>query len=298
MAATEPKAPFREFAPAKINLFLHVLGKRADGYHELDSLVAFADVGDHLTVRPAGEWGLTIAGPCAEDLNDENPANNLVLKAARLAAEWAKGAGATLTPLHFTLEKHLPVASGIGGGSADAAAALRICAKAARLPIDDHLRARALELGADVPVCLESRPAWMSGMGELLEPAQLPEGLGVVLVNSGVQVSTREVFARLSEQGVSEAARAPRDVSTMAKLTNVLGNAGNDLEDPAAIMELSIRDTIRAIEETNPIVSGMSGSGATCFGIYVSTEAASKAATALRTAHHNWWIAEGELLGA
>jgi len=286
MAQTE----FRAFAPAKVNLFLHVLGKCADGYHEIESLVVFADVGDHLTAVPADKWGLDLSGPYADGLRSGDLTDNIVLKAARAAADWANEKGQELPPLHFTLEKHLPVASGIGGGSSDAAAVLRICAEAASLAIDDDLVARAAALGADVPVCLFGKPAWMSGRGEKIKPARVPEGFGLLLVNPGVEVSTAEVFKRLGAGAVIKETLPQPTFQSTDELISFLAKTRNDLESSAREIAAAIGDVLDDIEKTSPLLARMSGSGATCFGLYTSRDDADAAAHAIREAHHDWWI--------
>jgi len=286
MAQTE----LRAFAPAKVNLFLHVLGKRADGYHDLDSLVVFADVGDHLTAVPADKWGLDLGGPYADGLRSGDLTDNLVLKAARAATDWANEKGQELPPLHFTLEKHLPVASGIGGGSSDAAAVLRICAEAAGLAIDDDLVARAAALGADVPVCLFGKPAWMSGLGEKIKPARVPEGLGLLLVNPGVEVSTAEVFKRLGAGAVIKKTLPRPTFQSTDELISFLVKTRNELEAPARQIAPVIGEVLVNIEKTSPLHARMSGSGATCFGLYARQEDADAAARTLRETHHDWWI--------
>lgn len=291
MAETERKEAIRAFAPAKINLFLHVLGKRADGYHDLESLVTFADVGDHLTAVPADKWGLSLTGPFADGLRGYDPDDNLILRAAHLASEWARAEGLTLSPLHFTLEKHLPVASGIGGGSADAAAALHLCGKAAGFAVISRAQYDAAAvLGADVPACLYSKPTWMTGTGAALRPAVMTSRFALLLVNPGVPVSTAEVFNTLG----SLSPRTPRsdfpNFLTLGDLVTFLKDTTNDLEAPARAIAPVIGTVIEEIAATSPLLARMSGSGATCFGLYASAEEAQKAAAAIRAAHHDWWL--------
>lgn len=287
MAATELHA----FAPAKINLFLHVVGKRADGYHDLESLVVFANVGDHLTAVPADNWGLTITGHFADALRGCDPDDNLILKAAHLAAEWAREEELALPPLHFTLEKHLPVASGIGGGSADAAAALHLCGKVAGFAVITRAQYDAAAvLGADVPACLYSKPTWMTGTGAALRPAVMTSRYALVLVNPGVPVSTAGVFSKLGPV----APCAPRsdfpNLLTLDDLVAFLKDTTNDLEAPACAIAPVIGTVIEEIAVTSPLLARMSGSGATCFGLYASADEAQKAASAIRAAHHDWWV--------
>src|SRR5215472_463819 len=221
----------RVFAPAKINLYLHVLGRRADGFHELDSLVAFADIADVVIARPAAPGQgltLTIDGPFAEALR-EDTAENLVLRAARLlAARAGVAADAALS-----LTKTLPVASGIGGGSSDAAATLRALARLWRVPLGEgELAELAAELGADVPVCLQRRTAWLGGIGERLEPAPKLPPVAILLANPGIALPTPTVF-KARRGPFSAAARfagAPRDAAELAAL---LAQRRNDLTDAA-----------------------------------------------------------------
>jgi 4-diphosphocytidyl-2-C-methyl-D-erythritol kinase len=279
---------FSTFAPAKINLHLHVLGRRDDGYHLLDSLVAFAGVGDRLSVSPAGDLSLTVVGPFAAALAAES--ENLVLRAARGLADLA-GMGATGTLL---LEKNLPVASGIGGGSADAAAALRLLCRF--WEIKPRLDGLAFALGADVPVCLSGRPALMSGVGEVLAPAPPLPSAGLVLVNPGVAVSTPRVFQARSGE-FSEAARFPCDGwPDASSLAADLRRTRNDLQSAACSLAPAIRDTLEALASApGCLLARMSGSGATCFGLFPSAEAAQHVAQGIRRA--GWWVWGGRIEG-
>jgi 4-diphosphocytidyl-2-C-methyl-D-erythritol kinase len=279
-----------EFAPAKINLHLHVVGRRDDEYHLLDSLVVFAGVGDRLTVSPSDGLTLSLTGPFAAGLDDES--DNLVLRAARaLAARAAVPAVGRLV-----LEKHLPVASGIGGGSADAAAALHLLRRFWGLDIDPgDLRRLAQSLGADVPVCLDGRPAIMSGIGEILRPVPKLPDLGIMLVNPGVAVSTREVF-RARSGAFSDAAQIlDAGWDDADALIAALRAAKNDLEPPARLLAPAIGDVLDALSATPGCrLARMSGSGATCFGLFDSP-AAARAAT--RTIiRDEWWVWGGGLL--
>jgi 4-diphosphocytidyl-2-C-methyl-D-erythritol kinase len=254
--------PIRIFAPAKINLFLHVGDKRPDGYHALESLVVFVDVGDELVMAPAPELSLEIEGPFAGELSGEG--DNLVLKAAR-----ALGASAAIT-----LTKNLPVASGIGGGSADAAAVLRGLGRGR----DDLHRIAGL-LGSDVPVCVESRAAWMEGRGEILTPMTVPE-MHLVLVNPRVGVPTAAVFRALQARSGLGAAR-----------TVALDGTRNDLESPARVIQPVIGKVLDALSRSPDVqLARMSGSGATCFGLFGDAEAAARAADRLAGAHPGWWV--------
>nr|WP_294565585.1 4-(cytidine 5'-diphospho)-2-C-methyl-D-erythritol kinase [uncultured Rhodopila sp.] len=278
-----------ERARAKINLHLHVVGRRPDGYHLLDSLVVFAGAADGLTVEPADALSLSVTGPFAAGLDGE--ADNLVLRAARALAMHANVPPAG----RLVLEKNLPIASGIGGGSADAAAALRLLDRFWRIGAGPRtLAAIAGGLGADVPVCVASQPASMSGIGEILAPAPgLPEA-GIVLVNPGVAVSTPAVF-RARNGGFSAAAVWPaegwRDAASLAAS---LRGTGNDLEAPALGLAPLIGEALAALAaDPDCLLARMSGSGATCFGLYADAAAAQRAAVAV--ARPGWWVWGGAI---
>jgi 4-diphosphocytidyl-2-C-methyl-D-erythritol kinase len=282
--ASEAEAA-RVFAPAKINLFLHVGGKRADGYHELESLVVFARAGDGLAFERADELSLTIDGPFAGALSPDP--DNLVLKAARTLAALAgvrKGARIALT-------KNLPVASGIGGGSADAAAALRGLNVLWQMHLpSEELRTIAAQIGSDVPVCVESKPAWMEGRGEKVTAlAGIPEA-SMVLVNPGVAVSTGKVFAALKERrGVG--GPLPPTMKSVSGLVAFLRTTANDLEAPARGIAPIIGEVLDALaSQPGVMLARMSGSGATCFALFESDAAAHDAAVAIETRHTGWWV--------
>ena len=276
----------RVFAPAKINLFLHVGGKRPDGYHELESLVVFARAGDELAFELAGELSLTIEGPFADALSPDP--DNLVLKAARALAahaDFRKGARIRLT-------KNLPVASGIGGGSADAAAALRglnVLWQTALAP--EELRTVAAQIGSDVPVCVESKPAWMEGRGEKVTALTGVPSVPLVLVNPGVAVPTGKVFAALKERrGVG--LPLPPTMKNSVALVAYLRTTANDLEAPARGIAPIIGEALEALAaQPGALLARMSGSGATCFALFESDAAAHDAATAIRARQRNWWVA-------
>jgi 4-diphosphocytidyl-2-C-methyl-D-erythritol kinase len=277
-----------EPAPAKVNLFLHVLGRRPDGYHLLDSLAVFADVGDTLRAEPAAVLSLTIEGPFAGALAAEP--DNLVLRAARaLAAEAGVTAGARLA-----LAKHLPVASGIGGGSADAAAALRLLCRLWRLDPGPGVLARlAHGLGADVPVCLAGRASRMAGIGERLDPAPgLPE-CGIALVNPGIGLATADVF-RARSGGWSARAELPPAWRDAGEMAADLGRPRNDLQPPAIALAPVIGEVLSVLD-TSPgcLLARMSGSGATCFCLYGDAAAARRAASALQ--RPGWWCWGGSV---
>lgn len=276
----------RESAKAKVNLFLHAGARRADGFHELESLAVFAEAGDALSFERADTLSLAVEGPFAAGL--QNEPDNLVLRAARALAAYAG-----IEPhVKITLTKNLPVASGIGGGSADAAAALRGLCKLWNLsPPRDDLHEIALSLGSDVPVCLMSKSAWMTGRGEHVSPVSLPR-VPMVLVNPGVSVSTADVFSRLkSRTGVG--ATKPDAIHSTAELVSYLKTTTNDLEAPAREIAPVIEEAITALLNTGALLARMSGSGATCFGIYGSDAGAAKAADAIAKARSGWWVASG-----
>lgn len=289
-------------APAKVNLYLHVTGKRADGYHLLDSLVVFAGVGDTLTLAPADDLSLTLDGPTAVDLAaTHSPAaglmaedDNIVLRAARLLAD-----AAGIAPrAAITLTKRLPVAAGIGGGSADAAAALRGLARLWNLSIPENdLRALGLRLGADVPVCLAGRPTTMTGVGEQLDAAPTLPPAWLVLVNPRRPLSTPAVFK--ARGGDFTPARplveAPADAAALAV---ALAGRRNDLTQAAIALEPVVGDMLALIAaQPACLLARMSGSGATCFGLFAAEAEARAAETALARLHPEWWVAAAELLG-
>ncbi len=271
----------REFAAAKINLALHVTGQRADGYHLLDSVVVFAGVGDWVTVAPADRLSLTVTGPQGAGLSGDD---NLVLRAARCL-----GVSAAMA-----LEKHLPVASGIGGGSADAAATLRALCALRGMTLPDA--AAVLALGADVPVCLAGRPVRMQGVGDVLTPLPALPDCYVVLVNPGVAVATPAVFKALPRKDNPAMSDIPVCGSAL-ELAAWLRDQRNDLEAPA-IGLAPVIGTVKAALEARPgcLLARMSGSGATCFGLFASEELARAAAGALREDAPAWWVAAAPVL--
>lgn len=284
---------------AKVNLTLRVVGRRTDGYHDIESVVAFADCADHLTLTPGSDLMLSMSGPLADACGETS--DNLVLKAARLLGERVKD----LKAGHFILEKVLPVAAGVGGGSADAAAALRLLAQLNGLPFDDErMLAIALETGADVPVCLASRACDMTGVGEGLLPLSLPI-MPCVLVNPRVPVATKDVFNALGLRngellvGATDVFRGtawPEAGASVEDWVEVLAASSNDLEEPATRIQPVIGDVLAALNATNGAwLARMSGSGATCFAIYENTADAGRAAEQLRRNHPVWWVHAGTL---
>lgn len=280
-------------APAKVNLTLAVRGRRADGYHDLESLVVFAAAGDELRFTPGGAgFSLVVRGRTAGDAGPA--ADNLVLTAARLLAERMPGLpGGT-----FTLVKRLPVAAGLGGGSSDAAAALRLLAGAAKLAPDDPRLMEAARLaGSDVPVCLDARPRFMRGTGHDLGPVLVLPRLPALLVNPRVAVPTPAVFGRL---GLAPGTRQSGDPAAVMEegsrldrraLLPLLAGSRNDLEAPATALAPVIGEAL-ALLRADPAsrLARMSGSGATVFGIYDTCRAAAAAGKAINAAHPDWWV--------
>jgi len=266
-----------EVAKAKINLSLHVTGQRDDGYHLLDSLVAFADFGDELTFQTADKLRLEIVGPFGQGLSTDD--DNLISKAARILA---LDHGADIR-----LEKKLPISSGIGGGSADAAATLRGLSKLWKV---DFPADAGLSLGADVPVCLASTSRRMRGIGDQLTPLLCLPSLNAVLVNCGVSVSTRAIFKGLKNKQNAPIGDLPETVLNYTDAIKFLNAQRNDLQDVACAIEPEIQTTLDAIADTDADLVRMSGSGATCFGLFTDQETASKAADKLKSANPSWWV--------
>jgi 4-diphosphocytidyl-2-C-methyl-D-erythritol kinase len=279
----------RDTAPAKVNLSLRIVGRRADGYHELESLVAFAGIGDELRLMPGETISLSVSGPFAAASGAAD--DNLVLKAVRAAG---LPAGA------FSLDKRLPVAAGLGGGSSDAAAALRLIARRNGISVDDpRILAAARATGADVPVCLDRKSRVMRGAGEALsDPVTLPK-LPAVLVNPGVALPTASVFAAFRPE---DSAASPIDVvpNQVDALLRWLASRGNDLTASAIRVAPVVGEVLDALSaQPGCRLSRMSGSGATCFGLFDSAAAAATAAETLGGAFggtkRNWWIYQGML---
>jgi len=274
-----------EAAPAKVNLYLHVVGRRDDGYHLLDSLVVFADAGDVIRVRPDDRLSLTVEGPFADQVPSDD--DNLVLRAARGLAEMADvSSGAAIV-----LDKRLPVAAGVGGGSADAAAALRaLCDLWAVEPPPERLARLATDLGADVPACLAAVPAFLGGIGERLDPAPALPACFMVLVNPGVAVPTPPVFK--ARQGpFSTPARFNESPADAQAFAAALADRRNDLTDAAVGIAPPIAEVLAALAALpGTLLARMSGSGATCFGLFATKAEAERAAGSLRADHPGWWI--------
>lgn len=284
-------------AAAKVNLDLRVTGRRADGYHELDSLVVFPSVGDLLTFEPAPDLSLQIDGPNAVSLQGEAPEQNLVLQAAhRLRVRAGVECGARIT-----LTKNLPVAAGLGGGSADAAACLSGLMALWKLDIDPKtLMDIGLGLGADVPVCLASSPCFLTGIGETVEPVEEFPALWMVLINPGIALSTPQVFAA-RKGGYAPARDASNSYSghrgrDLEALLEMLSKSSNDLEAAAVSLVPQIEDCLSELRKSKAcLLARMSGSGASCFGLFATPEEAAESARAIKAVQQGWWVAEGKV---
>lgn len=280
------------FAPAKVNLYLHVVGRRADGYHLLDSLAVFPRIGDDLTAQAADSpaLALTLDGPMAGGLSAEP--DNIVLKAARALA-----AAAGIEPrVALTLTKRLPVASGIGGGSADGAAALRVLSRLWGLCLsEEKLEEIGLSIGADLPVCLRERPTHMAGIGERLSDSPPLPPAWIMLVNPGVALPTPAVFKARTEDFTPAMPLTERLADAVA-LAGALHRRRNDLTAAALSLEPVIGHVLDAIAgQPGCLLSRMSGSGATCFGLFPDAPTARSAADAIGESHRAWWVEMGEM---
>ncbi|QRM54507.1 4-(cytidine 5'-diphospho)-2-C-methyl-D-erythritol kinase [Sinorhizobium sp. BG8] len=285
-----------EPAPAKINLALHVVGQREDGYHLLETLVTFCAFGDRLGVMAAEEDQFTISGPFAGALGESDAGNNLVIRARDLLRQRLASRAMAAPPLHLHLEKNLPVSSGIGGGSADAAAVLRALPRFWRAPIaEGDLMDMAAQLGADVPMCVASTPLLARGIGEELLPLRDFPALSLVLVNPLVSVSTPLVF-RLLTSKANDPLVLPDSPRTRVEWPFILEGMRNDLEPPARVLVPEIGEAAALLEESGASLVRMSGSGATCFGIYGPRSDAVKAQETLSRLRPDWFVAATETL--
>jgi 4-diphosphocytidyl-2-C-methyl-D-erythritol kinase len=277
-------AVLRVFAPAKINLCLHVTGQRTDGYHLLDTLVGFADVGDVVTMQ-RGAPEMRVTGDEGAQLRGEN-----IISAVLNAY------GGAQVAVH--LQKNLPIASGIGGGSSDAAAAYRgLCALLGRAPAPSDI-AQLLAIGADVPMCVQAQPARVQGIGEQITPLPNLAPLHSVLVNPRVHVPTPSIFKALTKKENSAIEPLPQRLGDAAELIAYLAAQRNDLQHPAISMAPVIADVLSALAKTHAALVRMSGSGATCFGLYCSASAATAASAELSKAQPKWWVAPCTINGA
>jgi 4-diphosphocytidyl-2-C-methyl-D-erythritol kinase len=288
----EARAPaIRVIAPAKLNLYLHVVGRREDGYHELDSLVAFADIADVVTAGPAETLSLTTDGPFAAALATDT-SENLVLRAARLLA-----ARLGITPAAaLNLSKNLPVASGIGGGSSDAAAALLALCRVWRARLGaGELAELAVKLGADVPVCLRGHATWLGGIGDALVPATHLPDVAVVLANPGIALPTTAVF-KARRGPFSQPARFEEAIADAQSLAATLQDRRNDLTEAAIQLVPDISDVLADLAESEgALLARMSGSGATCFALYTTDDEADRAARRMARQRPQWWVKSGRL---
>lgn len=283
-------------APAKVNLCLHVTGRRPDGYHLLETLVVFADetAADRVSAEHSGRDRFTVDGPRADDLDDAD--DNLVLR----ARDWLRSRVQSVSPVALKLEKHLPVASGLGGGSADAAATLRLLTRLwsiADALTPDAREAVCAELGADIAMCIESRALIARGIGEDLEPVDGLPCLPAVLVNPSIPMSTPAVFGTLRERSNAPMPAVPDggfdEPGALARWLSA--ETRNDLEPPARQFSHLIGDVLNAISDSGALLARMSGSGATCFGLYAGIDEAHAAARDLSASHGDWWVQATEL---
>jgi 4-diphosphocytidyl-2-C-methyl-D-erythritol kinase len=279
-------SPRVEFAPAKVNLALHVVGRRPDGYHLLESLAVFTRFGDRVSVAEADEDMFEVTGPFADRVPTDG--TNLVLRARDALRAALPHMSA---PVAIRLEKNLPVASGVGGGSSDAAATLRGLAKLWDLDAGpERLSAVGAELGADLPMCLAAKPLVASGAGEMLAPLAGFPSLGIVLVNPGVGVSTPEVFSSLARRD-NEALPALPPRWDFHQLKDWLASTRNDLEQAAEAIAPSIVEAKAALRHAGADVVRMSGSGATCYGVFQTGNMAKRAAATIRERQPGWFVA-------
>jgi 4-diphosphocytidyl-2-C-methyl-D-erythritol kinase len=285
-----PVRPLIERAPAKINLTLHIPRRREDGWHELESLVVFAGAADALSLAPGDAFSLNVDGPTAGAAGPDD--DNLVARAARALTERVPG----LRTGAFQLTKRLPVAAGMGGGSSDAAAALRLLARANDLRLDDaRVMEAAMETGSDVPVCLRAQARMMRGRGDVLGPLMKLPPLFAVLVNPGVPLETRSVFARigLNPGELHGFGKHPdiADAPEREALFAALRRARNDMEDAASVLAPIVSHCLAVLSAARGVkLARMSGSGATCFALFDTCRAAATTAKVIRRDHPEWWV--------
>lgn len=278
-------------APAKINLALHVTGRRADGYHLIESLVVFSELGDRVSVQLADVDAFHLEGPEAAGLSDESENSNLVVRARDALREAALQSGTELPAVDIRLDKRLPVASGIGGGSADAAATLKaLCLVWNYDPGAETLSRIALDLGADVPMCLDGKPLIARGIGEALTPVELGFALDMVIVNPRVTVSTPTVFSALESRD-NPPLPDPWGLEDKGRFLEWLKETRNDLQPAAQSLVPEIAECLSALDVAGARFARMSGSGASCIGVFDSTESAQAAATRLQNDRPGWFIA-------
>lgn len=288
-----PRQAYETEAPAKVNLFLHVLGRRPDGYHDLASLVAFADVADTVHVAPAPDFRFAVRGPMAAALSDDDETNLCVRAARGFAARLGRQPDVALT-----LVKRLPVASGIGGGSADAAATIRALSRFWGVEVTPgEIADLALSLGADVPVCLNGVAAEIFGVGGDVRPVPPLPGGALVLVNPGVELATARVFRGWNGPGPEAPAWVPPPHA--AALAASLMKRRNDLTDAAVAQVPAIAEVLSALSaRPDCLLARMSGSGATCFGLFEDFAVAGSAAEIMQATHPTWWVRAARILSA
>jgi 4-diphosphocytidyl-2-C-methyl-D-erythritol kinase len=278
-------------APAKVNLTLHVTGQRPDGYHEIETVAVFAGIGDRIDARAAQHDAFAIDGPFGTGLAADG--ENLAVRARDALRKAAIAAGLPAPGVALHLAKNLPVSSGIGGGSADAAATLIALMHLWRLPQSQAVAELAVRLGADVPMCLHSKPLHASGVGETIRPLRISAPFHAVLVNPGVAVATRAVFAGLQKRD-----NAPMEPLPQQGISaEWLAAQRNDLQEPAVRAFPVISEVLDEIGRCNGLMlARMSGSGATCFGLFETVDAAGEAAAAISRTHPGWWCVATSLL--
>ena len=295
----EPRTPLNVFAPAKINLYLHVTGRRDDGYHMLDSLVGFADIGDQITITESDELSLSMNGPfarafTAQEKDTSRDSQNLIIRAV-----WALCDQVKITPnFHITLTKNLPLGGGIGGGSSNAAAVIWALMKWWNIkPAPAYLPDILLKLGADVPVCYNCTSTRMEGIGEILSdpPTGIPE-LPILLVNPGRPSNTENIFKNFDPSQFKERIELPDHFNGVDDFITFLETTENSLKDPALAATPDIANALAAIsEQENTLFSRMSGSGSTCFGVFGNLEDAQNAAENIMRKYPKWWVRAGTL---
>ncbi|WP_162651990.1 4-(cytidine 5'-diphospho)-2-C-methyl-D-erythritol kinase [Lentilitoribacter sp. Alg239-R112] len=287
-----------EDAPAKVNLALHVTGQRADGFHLLESLVVFTKFGDRISGSISDKNNLSITGPFSTEMNACEPSDNLIYKARTALADFALAHGISTPPIALTCEKNLPVASGLGGGSADAAATLRLLIKIWQLDIaETDLTAIALKLGADVPMCLSSIPLIAKGIGEGIDVVSNLPQFALVLANPLIEVSTPGIFSKLKSKSNPgfDHVEVPCGLDDFL---SVLNGYRNDLQEPAIDVAPEIEQCLDALCSTKPLFHRMSGSGASCFGIYKNMESAQVAYHLVKSQYPNWFTTATPLRGS
>jgi 4-diphosphocytidyl-2-C-methyl-D-erythritol kinase len=285
-------APGSELAFAKINLALHVIGRRTDGYHQIESLVVFADFADVVSATPSddGRMHLSVRGPFAAKLTEGTPPpDNLAIRAA---GELMRMAGKRAQPARLTLTKRIPIAAGLGGGSADAAATIRLLNREWSLGLTEpELQQVSVRLGADVAMCLASRPLIARGIGEQITPVTGMPALPIVLAHPGVAVATRDVFSALPHGERSPMPAMPAKFGSLLEVIFWLRQARNDLSEPAASVNKAAGSAAKALtRDPDCLFARMSGSGASAFGIFVTLDAAERAAARIREARPGWFV--------